>query len=517
MTDKMKDFIKTLEKARNGEDEGLNTLKTIGLKLDTVVSRRYGSVYITYTQVLKLGTLMLDKINTTNLYCSNDNKLFYVQKIKFNGTKETSVLNEPFEVCIAHNLDRVNIGNFKEFEALVEKSIDVFVVTKYGIFDIYNTIKTNISLETAIENSFKKEDIVVYPSNKSVLARDLNKEMAKMTKKEGTLNLGNKSKVFLGYAPCGNTIFDPNIKYLTSAYINGKYFCEFKCNYFNEAKIVVRSVFSKEVVFDSIISIFGLKTKISSELLAKKNEWTIIDDIVQNTNIPKFNSGLLHKLPFYTVKRGISDIKHKYYSDLVCSINEKKMKDIINEMFINYRLTFKERTGNQFAFGKLIFLNSEFMDKSNDNYDVSLYRQYIISCNNKIYKVNEILVENKQRNNVFLTSLLEIGAQVKLIKDNVSLPVLYFIPCDIMLGTEVDCMIENSISDKLALDKRVQKFICDKMIEEFGNIYASEIILKQSYNGSFVSKMTKALDEMQKVDISSELEEDIIQFMQEII
>ena len=520
MTDKMKDFVEKLEKARKGEDEGLSTLKSIGLKLKNVVSKRYGGVYLTFTQVLSLGKLSFEKGMVSTLYCSDDNKLYYVQKVKFNGINQDvqkSILDAPFEICIMHNMDRVNIGNFNEFEVLVEKSIDIFIVTKYGVFDVYNTINTNISIETAIEDSFKKENIVLYPSSKSIFAKDLNKEIYKNISNQDTLVSNGKSKVSLGYALYGNTCFDPDIKYLSCAYINGKYFSEFECNYFNEANIIVRGDLPKDIVFTSKISIYGLKTKISSELLAKKNKWSIIEDNVNVQNIPKFNATLLKNVYFYTVKRGIDDIKYKYHTDLICSMNEKRIKDVIKEQFINYRLTFKERIGSQFVFGKLLFLNSEFVDNSNDKYDVSLYNQYIIYCGNRIYKVNEILVENKQTGNVFIVSLLERGAQIRIIKDNILLPLLYFIPCNVIMGTEINCYIQDGLSDKLVLDGRIKKYIYDKIIEEFGNVYASDNILKECYKGLFITKINKSLDKMQNIEISLDLENDIIQFMQDII
>ena len=521
MTEVMKQFVKCLEKARIGEDEGIKQLKHLGLKLGTVKSNRYGGVYLAYTPVLKLGDYSLNKWCIQTIYQSAGKDLYFEQKIKIaspeNINKE-SVLTDSFDICIIHNMERIDIGCFEEFEILVEKSIDIFVVTKYGCFDLYKGINTNIFLEDVIEDSFKNENIIICPSNQSALAKDLNVELTK------TLISGEEclsSKLSIDYKLTGLTFFDKEVKFSNSVYINGRYFCEYKCNYLNEAEIIVCYGNDKKSTFKSLLSIFGIKTKISSKMLAKCINWNLVDDKDLETRTSNFNSSLLSYISFSIVKNGMDEIKNKHYFDLVKYKNELRIKDIICEKFISYKMTFKERQGMQFPFGKLLFLNAEFLEINNTNYNVALYNQYIISNDNRIYKINEILVENIEKQFVSIMTLVEVATQIQMKDSKMLLPILYFIPCNIVVGTMINDIIQSSKTIKLILSEQVKKYIYEKIVEEFGilNNISSSILKgdKTHFNSLDLQRRNSIFEIIKKIAITEKIDEDIMQFMEEII
>lgn len=530
MTENMKAFSNVLEVVRKDGDEGINALKRTEPKMATAISKRYGDVHVTYTPIIMIGPYSINNVNQSEVYYKGDNEIYYTEKIEIKGIKnyvKQSVLGDDFEICIIHNMERILGINTEEFEILVEKSIDAFIVTKYGCFDIFKIEDTNISYAYAIESCFMHSDIIVCPSKNSIFIRDLNKKISSILKPDSlsslTENFGNENiNILVNYELNSKTFFDDTLKNCASVYIDNKYFCKLSCMYYNKAMFTLKGKLFEGNTFESIVSVFGIRTKITSTLLSKNKYWDLEKDEEDdkfNKNL-RFNSCLLRNIALGTIKNGVEDIKNKYYGSFVCSRDYEKIIRLIKKQFINYKLTFKKREGVQFTYGKLLFLNSEFMDHESKSYAVSLYKQYIIIDNNKMYKINEILVEDKLKKKVFIISLLEMACQVQVTKKRKYRPVLYFIPCNIIIGNEIGHILKDDLSSMFTFNKKVEQYIYYKMVEEFGDIDISDYILNLSsckYSKLNINHLKNSYEEMKNITVTPLLEKDILQFMKDII
>ena len=523
MTKNMTNFAKLMQNAENGRDTGINFLRKNIKCSSKVKGKLFGSLGIAYNKLeindidIDLSTPISSEIYVDkNYYISykyiETFKVLDAKKIKKKSDCRSpfskGVLKEGFDIVIAYSTLMAPLSKRSSYKILLQVGIDVFVVTKYGCYDIVTGANNSVSFSEALTEIFRKSEIRVCPSTGvfSKFKEKLDFYLEDIFIIDNGINpkLKENVKLNLSYNPIksykcvSNNYYDMDA---ADVFVDGKFLCYMKSESNTDVEVTIKTNIGTNVKFVTSIDTYALNAKISSSLLSKyilmeKNNnddmFAVIDtSIIKGIKVVE-NNGAKYE-----------SIKNKYYS-LFVHANSKDLyklrRSIEYNLCKNVSFT-KIENQERFLNNKLLIHNlSKNTVYETDTYIIALYDYYDYY---RVYgykdKIAVYLIENKQSKEIYILSVYYNLLQVSVGTKNYSLmelPMLFYAPYTSIMG---NC---NYIPYSFCNDKKIysnsalNKTIYNTILNEFGNVkfelsckpkvtlLESDILLK-SFNKTF--------------------------------
>ncbi len=406
MMEKMELFKRHIDEAMHGRDEALEKLKQNVVLSGNLGVMQRKNVYIVYTKLKKLGDIKFKKM-FSDTYCENSSNIcYYVESLNITDYQaKDSVLNGKFEIFVTHTIAPLKLEQGSDIVIFVERKIDIFVVTDYGCFNILSK-DLNIDIMGAIYECFKKANIVLYPSYKSNFLKRYEEHLTNFLE----INISEKEKKILS----AKLDFIPKKGHINQetdyvdVYINDMFFTTVPYEYTINAKFVIGDEKEcQQVVFDSIISIFGLRTQIDVNFL--------INNLLKDFDEVSYEEQEERQNYLFGKTGNIYDIKTDAYK-LHKNINRVKqlaLDDIILRNFGGRVLSkddfklYVDKDEDMYN-GKFLLDESDYSMFNSD--EIYLYEQKIFVNNEQVYRQSTVLV--KYEDDVYIISLKEILRQI---------------------------------------------------------------------------------------------------------
>ena len=447
MTENMKKFAEIAKKVEDGTDYGSRYFENCDVELGKVVAKKYGEVYMAFTKVNSIGELKFKPMHTHCYLPVDMNERFYVESCKFNSIpscgSDTSV-SKLFAITVVHKMKRLRCYKFDygfDGTIWVEDGISIFATTYYGFVDIFNAL-TEIRIEKAIETIFEGEEITIVPSSKSkfsnkvsAITRDLINDNIEF------IDDIAKVEITIDYKPLRTyysaVIDDDGV----DIYIGDRCIFEnIRAGKSNFAKITISSNFSKDITFDTVTSVYGLKCKVSSKFLGKfiRGKIAIDSEVVSNyvdMDMRLFKGINFSKTRFPNV---YDDIKNDTYPLIINakhSFMSELKRAIFNEAYNSMAFTCIK--DSKLMFEKAIVQKYVDVPVDTPRYRAFLYKERLNDTAYDVFKIDTYIVEDKINSDVFFATRVSITDQLCLTELELSIPVVYFKPLTAFFGNNL--------------------------------------------------------------------------------
>ncbi len=492
MTKNMENFAELMQNAENGRDIGINFLRKNIHYSSNVKGKLFGCLGIAYNE-LEIDDIAIDLNNpvSSEIYVDKRYPVIYryVERYRVldveNLNKESDgknpfnkgVLKEGFDIIISYLMLIEPLYGSGKYKILLQKEADVFVVTKYGCYDILKEARNSVSISYAIEKIFKDSHIRVCPSTSS--SSKFNKQLSSKLEEAFIIDKGINPKIretvklSISYKPIKSYKYNYDNFSETDAadvFVDGKFLCCMKSETNTDVEVTVKTNIGKTVKFVSSIDTYALNARISSSLLSKyilireKNDGLIDTSIVKGIKIIESD------------KDNYGSIKNKYYSLFVHANTRnlyKLRRSIMYNLGKNVSFTKLKNRENLLNNTLLIQKLSENTVFETDNYTIALYNYY---NNRKLFIPRSIvavyLIEEKRSKNIYLLSVYYSLLQISIGTNNcflMELPMLFYYPYISEMGN--DNYNPSSFCDNIVYKNPIlNKIIYDTILNEFGNM-----------------------------------------------
>ena len=494
-------FAKMVTNANVGKDEGLNVLKKEITLREEIELKRYGQSYIGYSPIIISDNEIKSDIKNSSIYHQeSDNKTYLVVKIPLNRDSFSyleeyqTILDSDFDLCVVYELASLTCDGMINFRFYLERTVNVYVITKYGNFEVFNTTRDdNTVVKNIIKEAFKDRIIKVYPSNKSQFSTILKyniegiilRNSSSISEKDFEFSLEirkiDQEHIYSGtYSYSGEE----------DVFIDNVLFASYKdSSMLSLYNVIIKNNYEEDVTFYIYADPRGFGFELTSQELAR--------DTCLCFGETTFDANLFDNMKIVKITRGINQIVSEMYIDFINAtekydIIKKATQDMIDGVYtVDYVDVIHDKSGKYLPFGRILFGNNNYYTMEKNGCTMYLCYQEKIVIDEQLYRKNTFILQIDSTKEMIVLSILESLRQICTLQTEIKLPLAFYSIDNYIIGNiyEIDAEKEK-ITDRMNYS-----YIKSVILSEFGHLPIKQTLKskKISFSDDFIKETVSNL------------------------